>query len=752
MIRKLFSWLLTLGLTGSLYFQAAGAVASHAAQQTPAEGQPLGEGTITRLIVKLTDAFYQTAGGMESFQEGTQATSQLVARLSQAAGEGLGRDFPLTFVREMSGEAIVTALPEALPEEQAQVLLERLAALPEVEYAEPDYLRMIAVTPNDTHYARQWSLFSPGWGNYGINAPAAWDITTGSSDIVVAVIDTGITYHFDLQGRIAPGYDFISDSWTANDGGGRDSDPTDPGDWVNPGDCYSGSPAMSSSWHGTHVAGTIGAATNNAAGVAGVNWTSRILPVRVLGRCGGYVSDIADAMRWAAGLAVPGAPANPNRAQVLNLSLSGAGACSATEQSAINAVTAAGSTVVVAAGNEAVDASGYSPASCSGVITVAATERYGWLAPYSNYGTTVELSAPGGDTQYGSVLADGVLSTLNSGLRGPVADTYAYYQGTSMATPHVAGTASLLYSLIPALTPAQAAQIMQTTATAFPGGSNCNTTLCGSGIVNAGAAVSVLPRLTALSPNRAAAGSSLTLTVNGANFNSSFQILWNGVPRATTFVDSSQLTTLLTPADLASSGVYQVSVAGVHPLYGTLTTASLLFAVGLDRLTCLPLTVKSDPSLSALPNGAVFNGNFEAGASGWIAYSSSGFQIIRSGSFGSVYPLSGSYLAWLGGGDNETGYLQQAVIVNPSLPYLTYYHWISSTDWCGYDFATLSIDGFTVSSYDLCSSTSTGGWVKKSINLSSYAGKAVLLRIGIENDYSLTSSLFLDNISFSATP
>ena len=146
------------------------------------------------------------------------------------------------------------------------------------------------------------------------------------------------------------------------------------------------------------------------------------------------------------------------------------------------------------------------------------------------------------------------------------------------------------------------------------------------------------------------------------------------------------------------------------------------------------------------------NGSFEAGASGWIAYSSSGFQIIRSGSFGSVYTLSGSYLAWLGGGDNETGYLQQAVIVNPSLPYLTYYHWISSTDWCGYDFATLSIDGFTVSSYDLCSSTSTGGWVKKSINLSSYAGKAVLLRIGIENDYSLTSSLFLDNISFSATP
>jgi hypothetical protein len=322
-----------------------------------------------------------------------------------------------------------------------------------------------------------------------------------------------------------------------------------------------------------------------------------------------------------------------------------------------------------------------------------------------------------------------------------------------MAAPHVAGVASLLYSLIPALTPTQAVQMMKTTATAFPSGSNCNTQICGSGIVNAGAAVGAVPRLTSLSPNKADIGGSLTLTVNGANFDSSFKIYWNGVMRPTTFVNSNQLTTLLTPSDLASSGVFSVSVSGDHPLYGSFTTKSLTFGVGLDRLTHLPFVHKSDPSLSTLPNGAVINGNFEAGASGWITYSSSGFQIIRSGSFGSVYPLSGSYLAWLGEGDNEAGYIQQAVIINPSLPYLTYYQWISTVEEaCYFDLAWIQVDGFDAASYYLCSPLNTGGWVKKSINLSTYAGKAVLLRIGIENDYYLTSNLFLDNISFSASP
>ena len=292
-------------------------------------------------------------------------------RLSDAAG------VQLTYEREMSGDAYVMSLPERLPLAEVQAIADSLSALPEVEYAEPDAIMVPMLTPNDPQYGSQWHYFAPGAGHYGINAPAAWDITTGSPSIVVAVIDTGITNHADLSGRTVPGYDFIADAWTANDGGGRDNDPSDPGDWTVADVCYSGWTAKPSSWHGTHTAGTIGAASNNGVGVAGVNWNSKILPVRVLGRCGGYISDIADGMRWAAGLAVSGVPANANPAKVLNLSLGGSGACDATYQNAVNAIVAAGTTIVVSAGNSTADAINFRPGNCSGVITVAATNRDG---------------------------------------------------------------------------------------------------------------------------------------------------------------------------------------------------------------------------------------------------------------------------------------------------------------------------------------------------------------------------------------
>jgi hypothetical protein len=183
-------------------------------------------------------------------------------------------------------------------------------------------------------------------------------------------------------------------------------------------------------------------------------------------------------------------PANANPAKVLNLSLGGSGACGTTYQDAINAIIAAGTTVVVSAGNSSADASGFRPANCNGVITVAATNRNGYKASYSNYGATVEISAPGGET---SVSGNGVLSTLNTGTQGPVADTYVYYQGTSMAAPHVTGVVSLMYSRKPSLTPAQVLSYLQSTVTAFPAGSTCTTSNCGSGIVNAGAAVAAVP-------------------------------------------------------------------------------------------------------------------------------------------------------------------------------------------------------------------------------------------------------------------
>lgn len=405
--------------------------------------------------------------------------------LSQVAG------VTLTYKRVMSGDAHVLKLAEPLPTAEVAVISARLMALAGVVYAEPDHIKQIIdrptrtvnLTPNDTHFNEQWHYQYTPLTEEGLNLPPAWDITTGSPDTIVAVLDTGILAHTDLAGRTVPGYDFIHDVFVANDGDGRDPDPSDPGDWVTPNECGYPHPGFASSWHGTHVAGTIGAASNNALGVAGVNWQAGILPVRVLGKCGGYTSDIVDGMRWAAGISVGGVPDNANPADVLNLSLGGPGACSTSEQNAINDVVGLGATIVVAAGNSNSDAGNYSPASCDDVITVAATNRTGSRAFYSNYGSVVEISAPGGETQ---IISNGVLSTLDNGTTVPLhSNTYAFYQGTSMAAPHVAGLASLIKGLAPAHTPAEVLQIIQTTARDFPAGSSCNTTICGAGIADA---------------------------------------------------------------------------------------------------------------------------------------------------------------------------------------------------------------------------------------------------------------------------
>lgn len=410
---------------------------------------------------------------------------QLAARMNAAVGT------TLTFVRPMSGGAFVYRLPAPLAVDQVAAITQSLAALPEIDHAEPDTVlnhtgirvnpSASAKTPNDPDFADQWHYRYVPEEEEGINLEPAWAITTGSASVVVAVLDTGITNHADLAGRTVPGYDFITDPFKGNDGNGRDPDPSDPGDWHETGQCGS-APAESSSWHGTHVAGTIGAASNNSSDVAGVNWQAKIQAVRVLGRCGGSSSDIIDAVRWAAGLAVPGVPANANPARVLNLSLGGGGTCSALWQSAFNDIRAAGAVAVVSAGNSGDNADFYTPASCPGVITVAATDRYGWLAWYSNYGSTVEISAPGGDTWWES---DGVLSTLNSGAKGPGADSLAFYQGTSMAAPHVAGVAALLLGQQPGLTPAQVSDLLQDSARDFPDISDCSPSSCGDGMLDA---------------------------------------------------------------------------------------------------------------------------------------------------------------------------------------------------------------------------------------------------------------------------
>jgi serine protease len=418
--------------------------------------------------------------------------NERVNALSSLAGVAL------THFRFMSGDGHVLKLPHLMKRAEAEVIARKLNASPYVKYAEPDARMFPMLTPNDSLYTNQWHYKTPGAPDNepgGANLPGAWDITTGSSSIVVAVVDTGIVTHADLTRTVA-GYNFISDAFMAGNGVGRSADPSDLGDWVAADECYSGSLASNSSWHGTHVAGTIGANTDNATGVAGINWISNILPVRVLGKCGGYLSDIADGMRWAAGLSVSLVPANANPAKVINLSLGGLGACGTTYQTAIDNIIAAGTTVVVAAGNENEAVTNHRPANCNGVISVAATNRTGGRAYYSNYGTIINIAAPGGE-QFSSGDPNGVLSTLNSGTTTPVAspggDIYQYYQGTSMATPHVAGIASLLLSVNSALLPAQVLALIQETARTFPTGTglDCTTSTCGSGIIDAAAAVTL---------------------------------------------------------------------------------------------------------------------------------------------------------------------------------------------------------------------------------------------------------------------
>ena len=366
---------------------------------------------------------------------------------------------------------------------------------PSIIAVEPDIRMQAAITPSDPSFTSQWDMSDAGAGaaDYSVRAPAAWEITTGSSDLVVAVLDTGITSHSEFSGRLVAGYDFVSYALDGNDGNGRDSDPSDPGDWITSGEAsggyFAGCAVDSSSWHGTHVAGTIGATGNNASGIAGLNWGSKIQPIRVLGKCGGYDSDIADAIRWAAGGTVSGVAANATPARIISLSLGGGGSCSSGMQSAINDARSRGALVVIAAGNENSNAASFSPANCDGVITVAATGRNGKRAYYSNYGSTVEIAAPGGSMGSDS----GIYSTLNSGLQGPSTESYGAYQGTSMAAPHVAGVLSLLLSVDPSLTESEVLELLSSTSTAFPsdGTSNSCSTVgnCGVGIINATALV-----------------------------------------------------------------------------------------------------------------------------------------------------------------------------------------------------------------------------------------------------------------------
>ena len=391
----------------------------------------------------------------------------------------------LSYVRSLGDGSMVVQLPEAVSLEEADALVAGLMQDPAVQNAQIDKRLHPALVPNDPNYAGQWYLYED---TAGIRMETAWSQQTGSSSVVIAVLDSGILPHADLDpARILAGYDFISDIPTANDGNGRDPDPTDPGDAVVPGDCLDDPLAdTDSSWHGLSVTGVIAATSDNNNDIAGIDFAARVLPVRVLGKCGGYISDIIEAIRWAAGLPVAGVPVNNNPAKVINLSLAGFGACSAQEQQAIDAAVAAGAVVVVAAGNEAQDVANYSPANCNNVITVGSIDRDGSIASYMNVGEEVDLVAPGGDGL--GMNAEGILTLFNNGVTTASTDALAYIQGTSFTTAQVSGVASLMWAVNNALDPATIIAILRATTRDFPDAS-CNANLCGTGLLDAGAAL-----------------------------------------------------------------------------------------------------------------------------------------------------------------------------------------------------------------------------------------------------------------------
>jgi serine protease len=467
--------LLTLQAVPAAAFERDAEPAASAASTAPVAPAAPAAAVTDRLIIK-----YRSA-----------ATAAAPAAASRLRADAVlqRRGAKLTHLRRLADGADVFKLDRPLSEDELRRVGEELRnGDADVEYVEPDALMQPQLVPNDARYGEQWDLFE---ATAGIRAPTAWEKSTGAG-VVVAVIDTGVRPHADLADNLLRGRDFITDTFIARDGNGRDEDPADPGDWSGAGQCYYGSPAARSSWHGTHVAGTIAAVAGNRVGVAGVAFDAKVLPVRVLGRCGGYSSDIADGMVWAAGGSVAGQPANPNPARVLNLSLGGGGSCSTTYRNAIATVRGLGAVVVVAAGNQASDAGVHQPASCPGVIAVAAVKRNGGRASYSNYGAVVDLAAPGGDTDAG------ILSTLNAGGTTPGADSYGSYRGTSMAAPHVAGTVALMLARNPRLTPDEVETRLKESARPFPAA--CGQ--CGSGLLDANAAV-----------DAAGGGSSVAMTV-----------------------------------------------------------------------------------------------------------------------------------------------------------------------------------------------------------------------------------------------
>lgn len=379
------------------------------------------------------------------------------------------------FLRNTSTDDAVIQTSKSLNKYQAKEFMEKVASDPDVASVEPDYinhpayLQDVTFTYNDPQYSKQWNLTNP---TTGVQNTGNARLRRGAY-VKVAVLDTGYVPHPDLVTGMANGYDFISDPLSARDGDGRDPNPRDEGDYAPYNLCKDQANAHTSTWHGTSVAGIIGARGGNGMGIVGTADLARVQPVRVLGRCGGRTSDIADAIIWAAGGHVDGVPDNTYPAKIINMSLGTVSRCPAAYQRAIDIARSKGAIVVAAAGNGNTEASKYAPANCRGVITVGATTKAGTRASFSNYGTRVNISAPGED----------ILTLSMNSLNRPdyTKFSYDYESGTSMAAPHVS---ALLAQQLVNGTSITTKQVEEAFTLAGGNRIKCDKYFCSRGIIN----------------------------------------------------------------------------------------------------------------------------------------------------------------------------------------------------------------------------------------------------------------------------
>ena len=475
----------------------------------------------------------------------TEARRQVLGHTDRVRNLAVRSSLSLRGSRDLGNGLVGLALTTTLAGARLDATLSLLRADPEIAFAEVDQRRSARALPSDPLYASQWYL--RGVETAATNFEQAWDSTTGDAGTVIAVLDTGIRFeHPDLTGRVLPGYDFVSGESassfaSANDGNDWDSDASDPGDWVSSTDALSGPLAGcdidASSWHGTRVAAMIGAATDNAVGMAGGNWNGSVLPVRVLGKCGGYDSDIIAGMRWAAGLPVAGVPTNTVPATILNMSLGGAGTCTAAYLDVVEELTAAGVLVIASAGNDSGPVE--SPANCAGVLAVGGLRHVGTKVGYSSLGPEVGISAPAGncpDVNTTFLCSLSLITATDTGLTGPVSSSYTddanYNIGTSFSAPIVSAVAGLMRSVNDQLTTAEMITRIKAGARPFPpqevglpicpalddttGQCNCTTSTCGAGIADAPGAIAQALRPMARVVTPAGTGAGTNVTLNGS--------------------------------------------------------------------------------------------------------------------------------------------------------------------------------------------------------------------------------------------